>query len=57
MATSVHEVIDAFRKAPSNSERGTRFEQLIQKVATVAVETMKVVDSLVALPALRQGDL
>ncbi|MCK8673951.1 DEAD/DEAH box helicase [Rhodococcus sp. HM1] len=29
MATSVHEVIDAFRKAPSNSERGTRFEQLM----------------------------
>ncbi len=26
---SVHEVIEAFRKAPSNSERGTRFEQLM----------------------------
>ncbi|BDB63509.1 hypothetical protein RDE2_53030 (plasmid) [Rhodococcus sp. RDE2] len=25
----MHEVIDAFRKAPSNSERGTRFEQLM----------------------------
>ena len=28
MAT-VHEVIEAFRKAPSNSERGTKFEQLM----------------------------
>ncbi|MFD6897087.1 DEAD/DEAH box helicase [Rhodococcus sp. NPDC060086] len=27
--SSVHEVIEAFRKAPSNSERGTRFEQLM----------------------------
>src|SRR5579875_976130 len=26
---SVHEVIEAFRKAPSNSERGTLFEQLM----------------------------
>ncbi|MCT7294265.1 hypothetical protein NVV99_25595 [Rhodococcus sp. PAE-6] len=26
---SVHEVIEAFRKAPSNSERGTRFELLM----------------------------
>ena len=26
---SVHEVIEAFRKAPSNSERGTKFEQLM----------------------------
>ncbi|WP_430332740.1 DEAD/DEAH box helicase [Rhodococcus sp. ACT016] len=29
MATSIHEVIEAFRKAPSNSERGTKFEQLM----------------------------
>lgn len=26
---SVHEVIEAFREAPSNSERGTKFEQLM----------------------------
>ncbi|ORW74316.1 hypothetical protein AWC22_23260 [Mycobacterium riyadhense] len=26
---SVHEVIEAFRKAPSNSERGTKFEELM----------------------------
>lgn len=26
---SIHEVIEAFRKAPSNSERGTKFEQLM----------------------------
>ena len=26
---SVHEVIEAFRQAPSNSERGTKFEQLM----------------------------
>ncbi|WP_109523547.1 DEAD/DEAH box helicase [Nocardia aurea] len=26
---SVHEVIEAFRRAPSNSERGTKFEQLM----------------------------
>ena len=26
---SIHEVIDAFRKEPSNSERGTKFEQLM----------------------------
>ncbi|WP_228811428.1 restriction endonuclease, partial [Nocardia farcinica] len=26
---SVHEVIEAFRLAPSNSERGTKFEQLM----------------------------
>lgn len=26
---SVHEVIEAFRDAPSNSERGTKFEQLM----------------------------
>ncbi len=26
---SIHEVIDAFRQEPSNSERGTKFEQLI----------------------------
>lgn len=26
---SVHEVIEAFRKVPSNSERGTRFKQLM----------------------------
>jgi len=26
---SVYEVTEAFRKAPSNSERGTRFEQLM----------------------------
>jgi len=25
---SIHEVIDAFRREPSNSERGTKFEQL-----------------------------
>ena len=29
MPTSVHEVIEAFRRAPSNSERGTRFEELM----------------------------
>ncbi|WP_342661761.1 hypothetical protein Rruber_05591 (plasmid) [Rhodococcus ruber] len=29
MAASVHEVIEAFRQAPSNSERGTRFERLM----------------------------
>ncbi len=27
--SSVHEVIEAFRKAPSNSERGTKFEKLM----------------------------
>jgi predicted helicase len=27
----VHEVIEAFRKAPSNRERGTRFEELMVK--------------------------
>lgn len=26
---SVHDVIEAFRKAPSNAERGTKFEQLM----------------------------
>lgn len=26
---SIHQVIEAFRKAPSNSERGTKFEQLM----------------------------
>ncbi|MCF8588744.1 DEAD/DEAH box helicase [Gordonia liuliyuniae] len=26
---SIHEVIEAFRKAPSNSERGTKFEELM----------------------------
>lgn len=26
---SIHEVIEAFRKEPSNSERGTKFEQLM----------------------------
>lgn len=26
---SIHEVIEAFRKAPSNSERGTKFEKLM----------------------------
>lgn len=26
---SIHEVMDAFRKAPSNSERGTKFEKLM----------------------------
>jgi predicted helicase len=26
---SVHEVIEAFREAPSNSERGTKFEKLM----------------------------
>lgn len=29
MSRSVHEVIEAFRQAPSNSERGTKFEQLM----------------------------
>nr|WP_236722306.1 DEAD/DEAH box helicase [Prescottella equi] len=29
MSGSVHEVIEAFRQAPSNSERGTKFEQLM----------------------------
>ncbi len=26
---SVHEVIEAFREAPSNSKRGTKFEKLM----------------------------
>jgi predicted helicase len=26
---SVHDVIEAFRQAPSNSERGTKFEKLM----------------------------
>lgn len=29
MSGSVHDVIEAFRQAPSNSERGTKFEQLM----------------------------
>ena len=29
MATSVHEVFEAFRRAPSNYERGLKFEQLM----------------------------
>lgn len=29
MSTSVHDVIEAFRKAPSNAERGAKFEQLM----------------------------
>ena len=28
-STTVHEVIEAFRKAPSNNERGRRFEELM----------------------------
>jgi predicted helicase len=31
VSTSVHEVIEAFRQAPSNRERGTSFEQLMVK--------------------------
>lgn len=29
MPTSVHEVFDAFRQAPSNYERGAKFEKLM----------------------------
>ena len=31
MPTSVHEVIEAFRKAPTNRDRGTHFEELMVK--------------------------
>ncbi len=31
MPTSVHEVTEAFRKAPTNRDRGTRFEELMVK--------------------------
>ena len=29
MATSVHDVFEAFRRAPSNYERGAKFEKLM----------------------------
>lgn len=33
---SIHEVMEAFRKAPSNSERATKFEELVVIVDSLA---------------------